>query len=313
MRPATSHGSGLQVVSSPGTLLPHPIEVGPSPWPGIAVAMLSLGLGLAWYTWARGGLENGLDLADDQTLTQATQSFEAALRLQQRGLEAQARVLVDDARIRTTLATPGIDTATVEDVLQDLHTASGQALYAVLDTRGVVRAVVGADPLRGVDLGSSSLAKRAREGRSSSDVWALEDRAVVLAMAPVRLGDELTAYFVVGDLLSAEVLAPDASITGALVSGERVLMGARRPEVVAAASASPGASHRVPDTSPPRLVRTLPLGEGAGGAVAVWMIDRHRGRTALGGAGLLWIPLAIIGVGAVAGSASALRAARSRA
>lgn len=304
--------SNIQTISSPGTLLPHPIEVGPSPWPGVAVAMMSLGLGLAWYAWARGGLVEGLDQADARTLAQASQSFEAALHLQQKSLEAQARVLVDDARIRSTLATPGIDTNTVEDVLKDLHGVSGQALYAVLDTRGVVRAVVGADSLRGVDLGPTSLAKRAQTERSASDVWALQDRALVLAIAPVRLGDEVTAFFVVGDLIGAETLSTGPGISAALVAATGVVAGTNDPLLVAAASLSPGTAHRVADSSPPRVARTLTLGEGTAGAVATWMIERHLGRASLGGAGVLWMPLMLIGVAAVAASALSLRAARLR-
>ncbi len=304
--------SNIHTISSPGTLLPHPIEVGPSPWPGVAIAMMSLGLGLAWYAWARGGLVEGLDQADARVLAQASQSFEASLKLQQRTLEAQARVLVDDARIRTTLATPGIDTNTVEDVLKDLHGVSGQALYAVLDTRGVVRAVVGADSLRGVDLGKTSLAKRAQAAPSASDVWALQDRALVLAIAPVRLGDEVSAYFVVGDLIGAESLGGGAGIAAALVAATGVVAGTDDPLLVSAASLSPGTAQRVPDSSPPRVARTLALGEGTAGAVATWMIERHHGRAALGGAGALWMPLTVIGLGAVAASALALRAARLR-
>ena len=278
------------LISSPITLVP---QLAPPrrtrPTAAIAVVLLGLVATGVWYGWATVALTRGLDDLDTRVLTQLDQASRATLDVHHRQLESVARVLVDDARIRTTLATPGIDAATIEDVLTDLQKASGHAAYAVLDARGVVRASVGVDALRQLDLGTSALVKQARESTSTSDVWVLGGRPLLLALAPVRLGDELSAFLVVGDVLAPELLAPGPDITASVIAGDRVVGGAEAAFVIPAATAAAQGQALVPGTTPERIARALPLSHEAVGATLVWTTVRHgaRGALPLGGSPML--------------------------
>lgn len=283
------------ILSRPPTAIPQLAPPRPRrPTAAIAIALLGLTAVGGWYTWSSAALARGLDQLDERALAQLDDAARTTMRVHHDQLEAVARVLVDDARIRTTLATPGIDAATIEDVLTDLQKASGHAVYAVLDARGVVRASVGVDALRQLDLGASALVKQAREASSTSDVWVLGTRALVVALAPVRLGDELSAFLVVGDALPAALLSASAELTTSVVAGDRVIGGAEAMYVLPAATAAAQGTAIVPGTTPERVARVLALGRETTGAALVWTTVRHRAQSALPLGGSPMIPALIM-------------------
>lgn len=200
----------LDVVTDPSQIL-IPDEDNGLPVAGIAVIGVGtlLGLGLAFFA-GRGGADATRDAA---ALAGAAAMLESVSAREQASVASHVRVIADDARIRTTLATPGMDAATLEDLLTDLRRASGLQLVGVVDAKGVVRAVVGRDALRGVDLSSSSLFTK-RDGVSRSRLWAFDGRLVFVALAPVKLGyDEL--YLLGASEVDARLLEPFEKAFGA--------------------------------------------------------------------------------------------------
>ena len=142
---------------------------------------------------------------------------------------AEARMLVDDTRIRSTVITPRFDEATVRDVLEDLRAASQATGLAVLDSTGKPQAVSGMPALSGVDL-SSSAAVRTAQDRPSVDIWTVGQQVLVVALAPVRNRREVPALLLVANELPAAALAGIAKahrVSGALVIAEK--LAARTP------------------------------------------------------------------------------------
>lgn len=138
----------------------------------------------------------------------------------ERDVIAQASVLAGDARVRTVLATPEIDRATVEDTLEDLLAAGGLDAIAVFGPEGVLVGSVGDANLADVDLMATGLS--AGEAR----VWSLKaNEVVVVAAARVELGDA-SPLIVCGRRISQQLLVSvrDAMRTSVAVAvGDQVV------------------------------------------------------------------------------------------
>lgn len=224
----------------------------------VLLAAFAVGLAGAWSLVARRALER--TIVDDTVaeLERVRARFDAARAGAQAGLQALSRVLVEDPRLKSTLATADIDAATVDDILADLARLRGAGFFMVLSPDGRVFAEAGARELRGLDLSGSSIVKRASgEARTAVGSWALGPRVMDLAITAARYGDDVIAYLVVGqavgddelralaaqcgcevaDVLGGAVVAssrPDAEL-GGLLARAAALPGDARGALVAAA------------------------------------------------------------------------------
>jgi hypothetical protein len=195
---------------------------------GAVFSSLAVGLFLAtagWFAKELKAVNDEASAADQTVLNQADALFRGSIDHERRLLLSEVRVLIDDARIRTTLATPGIDVSTIEDLLRDLQESSGASILAIVEPSGTVRAVVGQDSLRGVDLKSSSILKSAAGEEAADSIWSFSDRMLVVAVAPIRFGEDLRAYLLIGtepsDALLHEVARP-LGVQAAVMIGDQV-------------------------------------------------------------------------------------------
>jgi hypothetical protein len=292
----------FELVSAPSPLPP------PRPAPArsggaIAAAILifaALGA-VCWMTHRR--LQQFLSDLDDQALDAAARTFEQLIARQREQLVSEVKVLADDNRIRATVLAPRFDEATVQDVIEDLRRSSGATLLGVLDGNGKVEAVTGAVGLKEVNLGASPAVKAAFD-RPTSDVWTLPDQVQVIALAPIRSGDQAPALLVKGLPLASSQLATVRTalgVSGAIFIGDRIAASSSEtPEVEEAFRSAErlaeggaeviggGGSYRV---------KVIRAGEGATAARIAWLVPR---RHALADARLVsllvWCPVPLGGL-----------------
>ncbi len=213
-------------------------------------------------------------------LSQSAEALEQLLAERRAHLVAVTSVLSDDTRVRAMLLTPDFDEATVVDLLTDLRVAAGASLVAIVDGTGTVRSVVGASELDGLDLSASGLLRSAVE-RAAARPWVLSDEVVVLAAAPVRLGGQVRAFFLMGepvdDALLTRAAGPAGAIGGILVGQRLVASSTPEPEVRAAlkmaASAPLETFREVPGHY---LARAEKLSDSASSPTVAWLVPRQR-------------------------------------
>ena len=142
--------------------------------------------------------------------------------LRARGFESmrnQCRLLVEDPRLKSTLATEGIDEATVADILRDLARLRSNGLVVVLSPEGRVFAEAGASELRGLDLSASSVVKKAQSSTEAVvGSWVIGARGgatvIDLSIMAIRFDTRVIAYLVVGQAVDQELLKAVAVATG---------------------------------------------------------------------------------------------------
>ncbi len=179
---------------------------------GLGLSVLALGLAFAGVT----SLKSGLHAEDMSLLSHAQANLADSLSREQRDCGAIARVVADDTRVRTMLATPGIDAATVVDVLKDIKKAAGISILGVVGPSGKIQAVTGHDALQGAELGEAALFKSALAdpNKPTSGLWAFRDDLLNVAFAPIRLGQDVVAFALIAR--SVEVKSGDDRVTSAL-------------------------------------------------------------------------------------------------
>lgn len=212
--------SQLLLPKSPPRTEPHGILI---------FAMVGIVIMVVLTLWLQAELRRASEATRQDVLAMASATFQDVIEQTRFNTSAQVRVMADDARIRTTLATPGIDPATIEDVLKDMLQAGSMNHLALLDSQRKVIAIAGDDTLRGGDFGNSALFRDAR----GSTMWSSTDRLLAAAYAPVNLGFEQYS------LLGTTALAQDRlnrlgerwNLSVALVlNGQRNADGLRHPE-----------------------------------------------------------------------------------
>ncbi len=157
-----------------------------------------------------------LDVAaklEERALVRAETAFDRELKSAGTELMSLVRVIVDDARVRTTLATPGIDDETILDLLRDLRRSTGVSVIGVLEA-GRVRTCVGNDGLARADLSGSSLVREAWDNGRSSGLWALKDELLAVAMAPIRLASDPPRLLMLGGQIGVGELETVNDLTG---------------------------------------------------------------------------------------------------
>ena len=139
------------------------------------------------------------------------------------GMQGQCRLLVEDPRLKSTLATEGIDEATVADILRDLGKLRATGMLVVLSPEGRVFAEAGAAELRGLDLSASSVIKKAQASNEPVvGSWVIGGKIIDLSITAIRFDSAVIAYLVVGQTIDQELLKQVANATGA---GIAIAMG----------------------------------------------------------------------------------------
>lgn len=181
----------------------------------VASAILTLALAGAWIYVARDFVGKAIEKENRTHITRARTVFEVMRKRTQNDLRVQCRVLAEDPRLKATLATEGIDEATVADILKDLSLLRGSGFIMVLSPEGRVFAQAGAEELRGLDLSASSVVQKAR---SSEDAvvgsWVIGRTIMDLGAMPIRFDTTLIAYLVVGEAIDKKLVTAVADATG---------------------------------------------------------------------------------------------------
>src|SRR5215213_9277496 len=107
------------------------------------VVVLTVGLACAWSFVARRELAGSVVHENIARLERGRALFDALRARTQQSLRAESRLLVEDPRLKATLATQGIDEATVSDILRDVARLRGTGMLIVLSPEGRVFAQAG--------------------------------------------------------------------------------------------------------------------------------------------------------------------------
>lgn len=204
-----SQMSQTSAVSTGGTRL----------WVALVVIVLAVGLATVWTIIARDQLRVSLVGETSDHLMAGRKAFDAARGQTQTNLAAHCRVLVEDPRLKATLATEGMDAATVADILQDLAKLRRSGFLLVLSPNGRVFAQAGASELEGLDLSASAVVKAARDADEAAvGSWVLAGKVMDLSIKSVKYGESLVAYLVVGQPVDEALLASVADQTGVAIA-----------------------------------------------------------------------------------------------
>ena len=207
-----------RIAGSQMTSQPVPRE-GTRWWLVILVLLLGVGMASVWTVIARKQLSGAVVAEASDGLISARKAF-AALRSQtQVNLAAHCRVLVEDPRLKATLATEGMDGATVSDILQDLAKLRRAGFLLVLSPNGRVFAQASASELEGLDLSASAIVKTARDTNDAAiGSWVLAGKVMDLSIKSILYGDALVAYLVVGQPVDEALLAAAGDQNGVAIA-----------------------------------------------------------------------------------------------
>lgn len=202
-------------------------------WGALIVTVIALAVCAGWVVVAKQRLSEAITRENSGYLARARAVFDLVRTESQTNVRTQSRVLAEDPRLKSTLATEGIDEATIADILNDLNGLRRTGFLLILSPEGKVLAQAGAPELRGLDLASSSLVRKA-QGTSDaiSGAWVIAGKVHDLAVVNVRFDKAIIAYLVVGRTLDAELLAAASSSTGvgfAILMGDRVAIASSEP------------------------------------------------------------------------------------
>lgn len=202
------------------------------------IVVLAVGLGAAWSYVAQRQLATAITGNAITEVDRAGAVFHLVRARTQESLRAQCRLLVEDPRLKSTLATEGMDEATVADILGDLGKQRGSGFVMVLNPEGHVFAEWGADELRGLDLSASAVIKNAKGASEAvTGSWVIGKTIIDLGAMTIRLDGQVIAFLVVGQQVDAELAKTLAAATGdgiaVVVGGEVTLLSdpALRPVV----------------------------------------------------------------------------------
>jgi hypothetical protein len=215
----------------------------------IAVIALTVGLASVWSFTALRQLASSIAVAGTEQLSHARATFDAIRARNLDHLRAHCRVMVEDPRLKSTLATEGMDEPTVTDILTDLGKLRRTGFLIILSAEGKVFAQAGADELRGLDLSGSSPVKKAQASADAvAGSWVIGGKVMDLSIMGVRSGSLVVAYLVVGQAVDDAMLGSLAAQTGVSVAsatGSTIALSASPagiPAPVFAAAASQAAS-----------------------------------------------------------------------
>lgn len=181
----------------------------------VVIALVTVGLAGAWGLVAYRQLDTAVVRANAELLGHGRKAFELTRTRTQDALRAQCRVMAEDPRLKATLATEGVDAATVADILRDLLALRGTGFIVVLDANGRVFAEAGAKELENLDLSASSVVKRAQSANeATAGSWLIGGKLIDLGAMTIRVDGALVAYLVVGQPVDQELVKAVADATG---------------------------------------------------------------------------------------------------
>jgi hypothetical protein len=218
---------------------------------------------------------------DAASLRHAQDSLDGLIEQQRVRLIAAVRVLAEDTRIRSTGLTTGFDEGTIRDVLEDVKKASNVNVMAVLDESGKVRAITGAEGLRHMDLSSSPVIKAALEAPASY-FWTLPDQVLIISVAPIHTGPQVSALLLMGVTLGAHELTGiqrTLGVSSAIFTGDRMIASSSNDPALGdvfrtAIGIADGDNHVVPGHQS-FLSRVTRTNDSATAAKIVWLVPRH--------------------------------------
>lgn len=206
------------------------------------VVILTVGLAAVWSFVAQRQLTTSVTAQQADDLVHARKSFELVRSVIQDNLQSQCRVMVEDPRLKSTLATEGMDEATVADILADLGKLRRTGFLIVLSAEGRVFAQAGADELRGLDLSASSVFKKAQSSPEAVvGSWVINGKIMDLSLTAVKFDTQIIAYLVVGQTVDQRLLAGVATQSGVGVAtaiGNKVAMSSSDSVAKAVAAAA---------------------------------------------------------------------------
>jgi hypothetical protein len=178
-------------------------------------AVIGLLIAAGWFLTARQIAATSRRAHQSAALERTSDLVDLLRQLTQARVKADAQLLAEDPRLKSTLSAANVDEATILDILQDLQKLNGQGLIAVLSATGRVDVVLGAAKLKGLDLSTSAVVKAAlgQEG-AALGTWMVDDRIEEIAVTAVRTGDRVVALLVIGARLEDAALARAAKASG---------------------------------------------------------------------------------------------------
>jgi len=181
----------------------------------VAIALFMTGIaGLGTYV-AQHQLDTALERDARGDLARGREVFDLVRAHALDAMRGQCRLLVEDPRLKSTLATAGIDEATVADILSDLGRLRGTGMLVVLWPDGHVFAESGASELRGLDLSASSVVKKAEASSEAvAGSWVIGNRIIDLAIMGIRFDSSVIAYLVVGQAIDSELVKAVGAAAG---------------------------------------------------------------------------------------------------
>lgn len=196
----------------------------------VVIVLLMLGAAAVWTLVALHQLSASIVRETEAHLDRARRTFDLTRARTLDALRVQARVMVEDPRLKSTLSTAGIDEVTVADILSDLGKLRGTGFLIVLSPDGKVFAQAGADELRGLDLSGSSAVKKAQATPDAvAGSWVIGGKIMDLSVMPVRFGANPIAYLVVGQAVDQDMLnavADQTEVAVATATGQNVMLSA---------------------------------------------------------------------------------------
>jgi hypothetical protein len=196
----------------------------------VVILALTFGVAAVWSLVALHQLSSSIVRENAAHLERARRTFDLTRARTLDSLRAQARVMVEDPRLKSTLSVDGIDEPTVADILGDLGKLRSTGFLMVLTPEGRVFAQAGAEELRGLDLSGSSAVKKAQSTLESvTGSWVIGGKILDLSIMPVRFRAKPIAYLVVGTAVDQDMLNAVADQTGVAVAtttGSTILMSA---------------------------------------------------------------------------------------
>ena len=180
------------------------------------VLTLALALGLvlcavAWAVGTRALLARTSRATALRAVSRAEQGFRNGQSDRAERLRSSVRLISEDPRLKSVIATRGMDAATIQDVLSDLRRLAGVSVIAVLGTDGKLRAAA-ADPSLQVRNPSPPLGERhADEG---STLGVLGGKVATWSWRSLRIGEEEFGVLVLGDVIAPGVFTGLHAQTG---------------------------------------------------------------------------------------------------
>jgi hypothetical protein len=181
----------------------------------VALLVLMVGVAALGAFVAQRQLDTAIGTENRARLDAAKNVFDLLRTRALEEMRGQGRILVEDTRLKSTLATQGMDEATVADILRDIGRLRGSGMLVVLTPEGRVFAETGAPELRGWDLSTTSVVKKAQSSNEAVvGSWVIVNKIIDLSIIAIRFDTTVISYLVVGQTIDQPLLKSLGTATG---------------------------------------------------------------------------------------------------